>query len=144
MTRHLGHEFLTDVIEWRFGGFIPEAANIRMWRSVVYALLEGASESLNIRRDDLDGTLYHYSSFEPPAIVLYDNVPGGAGHVHRIFENPAQVVASAFRRVDQDCCGPETSCYECLRNYRNQYYHDELARGLARDFLGSIGIEQPL
>ena len=41
MTRHLGHEFLTDVIEWRFGGFIQEAANIRMWRSVVYALLEG-------------------------------------------------------------------------------------------------------
>lgn len=35
-------------------------------------------------------------------------------------------------------CGPETRCYECLRNYRNQPYHDELERGVVRDFLQQV------
>ena len=135
VTRHLGHEFLSDVIEFRFEGFVPSGTDQRLWRSLVYSLLEGASEALNIRRDDLDGTLYRHSGLEPPAVILYDNVPGGAGHVRRIAENPVPVFEAAYRRVNNDCCGSETSCYECLRNYRNQLYHEELVRGLARDFL---------
>lgn len=138
VTRHLGHEFLSDVIEIRLGGFIDNASDIRLWHSMVYALLEGASQALNIRRDDLDGTLYRHTSMEPPAILLYDNVPGGAGHVRRIFEEPAVVFQNAYERVANECCGPETSCYECLRNYRNQWFHDDLVRGLARDLLAGI------
>ena len=45
---------------------------------------------------------------------------------------------AAFERLDRCECGPETSCYECLRNFRNQPYHDQLQRGLARDFLQLI------
>jgi len=45
------------------------------------------------------------------------------------------VFLAAWERVDQCECGEETSCYECLRNFRNQPYHDQLKRGLARDFL---------
>ena len=138
VTRHLGHAFLSDVIEVRLGGFIANASDIRLWHSVVYALLEGASHALNIRRDDLDGTLHHHTSMEPPAILLYDNVPGGAGHVRRIFEEPGIVFQNAYDRVANKCCGPETSCYECLRNYRNQWLHDSLLRGLARDLLAGI------
>ena len=48
------------------------------------------------------------------------------------------VFKGAYQHVDSDCCGAETSCYECLRNYRNQPYHDELQRGLTRDFLHQI------
>jgi hypothetical protein len=32
-------------------------------------------------------------------------------------------------------CGEDTSCYQCLRNYYNQFCHDDLRRGPARDFL---------
>ena len=46
------------------------------------------------------------------------------------------VFQAAYERVNRECCGPETSCYECLRNYRNQMYHPELKRGLADSFLG--------
>jgi hypothetical protein len=35
-------------------------------------------------------------------------------------------------------CGQETSCYECLRNFYNQWCHDQLRRGLARDFLAAV------
>ncbi len=134
-THHLGHEFLTDVTEIHFTGRLASEAPNQLWRSLTYALLEGASNSLSIRRDDLDGTIYLHRNDEPSAIVLYDNVPGGAGHVQRIADALPLVIRTAFDRVNQNCCGPETSCYECLRNFRNQPYHDELKRGLVRDFL---------
>jgi hypothetical protein len=137
-TYHLGHDFLTDVVELRFGGPIVSADNEGLWRSLVYALLEGAAQGLGIRRDDLDGTLYRYTAGSPPAIVLYDNVPGGAGHVHYIAQELPWVLATAYARVRHECCGPETSCYECLRNFRNQPYHDVLQRGLVRDFLAVV------
>jgi len=137
-THHLGHEFLTDVVEIHFSGRLTKWTEFSLWRSLVYALLEGASQALGIRRDDLDGTLYRYTRDEPPAIVLFDNVPGGAGHVKRIAEELESVFKTAHQHVDSNCCGPETSCYECLRNYRNQPYHDELQRGLARDFLQQV------
>jgi ATP-dependent helicase YprA (DUF1998 family) len=122
----------------RFDGLLASTLNYDLWLSVLYALLEGASETLGIRRDDLDGTLYRYSAGIAPAVVLYDNVPGGAGHVRRIAEELEDVFHTAWRRVDQCECGEETSCYECLRNFRNQHYHDQLTRGLARDFLRDL------
>jgi len=137
-TYHLGHDFLTDVVELRFIGSMASPTNDNLWRSLVYALLEGAAQGLGIRRDDLDGTLYRYSAGSAPAIVLYDNVPGGAGHVHYISQQLPLVLATAYKRASRDCCGPETSCYECLRNFRNQPYHDMLKRGVVRDFLDAV------
>lgn len=131
---HLGHDFLTNVIELRFMTF-EQLENEKLWRSLTYALLEGASRALAIRRDDIDGTIYRFDKAGRPAIILYDNVPGGAGHVQRIYQELEAVLQRAFDHVNSDCCGPETSCYECLRTYRNQVYHDQLERGLARDFL---------
>lgn len=133
VSLHLGHEFLTDVLELRFDGGLADQSSA-LWRSLIYALLEGASHALSIRRDDLDGTLYQYRG-ELPALILYDNVPGGAGHVQRIASELHLVFSEAYRHMSNDCCGPNTSCYECLRNYRNQPYHEELNRSLVRDFL---------
>jgi hypothetical protein len=126
------------VLELRFDGLLASTPNYELWLSLLYALLEGASETLGIRRDDLDGTLYRYSAGIAPALVLYDNVPGGAGHVRRIADELKDVFLAAWERVDQCECGEETSCYECLRNFRNQPYHDRLERGLARDFLHNV------
>jgi Domain of unknown function (DUF1998) len=137
-THRLGHQFLTDVVEIRFDGFLAKQSELTMWRSLLYALLEGASEALSIRRDDLDGTLYVPGKGESPALMLFDNVPGGAGHVQRISSEMRPVFEAAYEHVNKECCGPETSCYECLRNYRNQPFHDELRRGLARDFLAQV------
>ena len=136
--RHIGHKFLTDVLELRFLGTLCIGRDEGFWLSLLYATLEGAAEALSIRRDDLDGCLYRYNLSQPPALMLFDNVPGGAGHVKRIGDNLKLVLASALKRI-KDCeCGSETSCYECLRNYRNQPYHELLARGPAAEFLKQV------
>ena len=47
-----------------------------------------------------------------------------------------KVIRSARNKVAGQCgCTPETSCYGCLRNYSNQYYHDNISRGLAYEYL---------
>lgn len=135
---HLGHDFLTDVVELRFTGGLAAGQPPQTWRSLVYALLEGAANQLGIRRDDLDGTLHRYTSGDPPAIVLFDNVPGGAGHVRRVADSLPLIFQSARDRVKNECCGQETSCYECLRNYRNQPYHNDLKRGRVLGFLNDL------
>lgn len=135
---HLGHHFMTDILEVKTN--LPLLGDTPTF-SLLYALLDGASHALEIRRDDIDGTIYPQGLGEPPALILYDNVPGGAGHVKRIHENLRPVVEAALDRVARCECGEETSCYNCLRNYRNQFFHDILQRGsaikLLNMFLGS-------
>ena len=72
--------------------------------------------------------------------MLFDAVPGGGGNVLRIEEHLEHVLSAALRRVDDCECGPETSCYGCLRGYRNQRDHEALTRGAAADLLRSLGV----
>lgn len=136
--RHLGHEFQTDVLELQLSGALCQGRDNSLWLSLLYALMEGASEALNIQRDDLDGCLYPYSTAYPPALILFDNVPGGAGHVNRVGMHLKAVFDAAYKRVARCECGPETSCYECLRNYWNQPYHEILTRGPVVEFLRNV------
>jgi hypothetical protein len=58
--------------------------------------------------------------------------------VLRIEEHLEAALAAALRRVEDCECGPETSCYACLRGYRNQRDHDILSRGAAADILRAL------
>ena len=131
---HLGHTFETDVLA--IGMHDPSAVDMDARRSLLYALLEGASVALGISRSDMDGVVFGQSPL--PQVIIYDNVPGGAGHAKRIGERFPEVVETSLARI-LDCeCGRETSCYECLRNYSNQPYHDSLRRDLAIDLLTKL------
>ena len=135
--RSLAHPYETDLLEITFDG-IPgrPAMSVGEWRSILYALLEGASDSLDISRDDIDGTLYPRAGGEI-SLVLFDTVPGGAGGACGSRSFP-QVLETALRRMARCECGEETSCYGCLRNFRNQAFHDELRRGDAMGFLAPL------
>lgn len=146
LTRlYLGHEFKTDILQLQFAGHADGRRGF--WLSLLYALLEGASAELDIDRRDIDGCLYPYAG-DPsmPGLVLFDDVPGGAGHVRRIARNEATllgVLKAALGRLERCECGgelPNTSCYGCLRNYRNQFCHDQLERGMVIDFLKGLGV----
>lgn len=138
----LGHDFITDVLELQTDGSIVQAVNVPegkdIWWSLLYALLEGASSALGISRTDLNGTLYFVRNSSAPAIILYDDVPGGAGHVRRIKDSLPEVFIAARERLTACECGEETACHECLWNYYNQPLHEKLARGPALKFLSDV------
>lgn len=122
----LGHELKTDVVRARFPGPLTD------WdrHSVGYALALGAADAVAVPERDLNVTL------APDAIILYDDVPGGAGLVAQLTD------ATSFRRVLERArarveggCGCDRSCYGCLRSYRNQFAHPHLDRRVALDVL---------
>jgi ATP-dependent helicase YprA (DUF1998 family) len=133
-ARHLGHRFLTDVAEVRVGRPMDEGEAL----STLYAIVEGVA-ALGISPDDVDGALHKYRQDSSPALVIFDSVAGGAGHAQRIGERLDEVVRAALDRVE-NCpnCSEETSCYTCLRSYRNQSQHEKLSRGAAAVVLRSI------
>jgi ATP-dependent helicase YprA (DUF1998 family) len=107
--------------------------------SVLYAVIEGAVGCLGIDRRELDGCLNYTTESGKPSYILFDQVPGGAGHVKRIGLSLDKVLLEAHNRVSGLCgCGEETSCYGCLRNYSNQVYHDILERGMALAFFKAL------
>lgn len=104
------------------------------WKSVLYAVLESACDVLEIARDDLGGSLSPTGA-DQWSIVLFDTTSGGAGHVIQVEQHLLAVLQAALRRVSTCDCGPETSCYGCLRSYNNQRDHEELSRGAAAQVL---------
>lgn len=158
-THALGFRRETDTLHFRFSSadyiVLPEAGNDSFWLSLMYALLHGASRALQIERRDIDAVLFPESSGQnwKQSIVIFDNVPGGAGHVKRIQNEIRQVVAAALEIVSCDC---EKSCYRCLREYSNQWEHTQLDRvpvvrflkaldaDLQRSLLGEVTGLQPV
>jgi len=141
----LGHEYQTDILKLEFEGYSNDDPGF--WLSLLYALLDGLSIALGISRDDLDGVLYPgRGTLSEPALILFDDVPGGAGHVKRALEReetlPA-IMKAAYQKLKACTCGAEqghSSCYGCLRNYRNQFCHEQLDRRVVIDFLESMRI----
>jgi len=103
--RSLAHPYETDLLEISFDS-IPGLSGMTAgeWRSVLYALLEGASDGLDISRDDIDGTLYPKAG-RKISLVLFDTVPGGAGGALRIARSFPLVLETALRRMARCECG---------------------------------------
>ncbi len=138
----LGHEFVTDVLQLQFHPE-PEGDMESVWfaYSLAYALVEGAAEVLEVPSTDLNATVAHSEQHLVPPIILYDNVPGGAGLVARLEgeEVLKACLEAAQKRVSGNCrCDETTSCYGCLRSYRNQFAHQYLQRGPVMRYLGAM------
>lgn len=139
----LGHELLTDVLKLQFQ-HQPQIIVDSTWLafSLAYALVEGAAERLEVPTTDLNATVaYGGEKYLLPPIVLYDNVPGGAGLVARLENKDIfkACLETALKHVSGDCgCADNTSCYGCLRNYRNQFAHPYLQRGAVAKYLTEL------
>ena len=59
-------------------------------------------------------------------IILYDHTPGGAGFVKEGFSSWEKVVEQAYEICKT--CNCSNACYNCLKNYSNQSYHENLNR----------------
>ena len=128
----LGHELVTDVVRLQF----PMVHGEWDAYSVAYAVLLGAADTLEVPDTDLNVTIAGGDHPGESAVVLYDNVPGGAGLVAQLEREDvfADVLGAATKRV-QGNCGCDSSCYGCLRSYRNQFAHAQLERTRALEIL---------
>ncbi len=132
----LGHRFTTYVL--RLDLMAPSLSSFSNLWGIAYALQLGASNVLDVPITDLQALAYQVDA---TSVLLYDNVPGGAGLVSQLVEPDMlkQTIHRAKDRVRGNCgCDANSSCYACLRSYSNQWIHHELRRGPvfeALDFL---------
>jgi hypothetical protein len=161
---HLAHQFKSDLIKIRFTsqdhkppslfgvtqnfqsptGVTSETTDAaasplaesgtRFWRSLTYAVLAAAAQVLDIQRSELDG-LFRSVENDPGTteLIIYDNVASGVGHSKRIAENFQGVLEKTLLLASS--CNCQDSCYDCLRTYANQPFHDQLDRRLVEEFL---------
>lgn len=135
----LHHVFNTDVAKISFD---CDTSDYKTMVSTMYAILYATSDELNIERRDIKACLslkivdnkLNYS------IIIYDAVPGGAGHSRRLVTSDGKmlyrIINVALRNMNSCHCEP--SCYNCLRSYDNQKIHDDLDRKLAAKFLQQL------
>ena len=134
--RSLHHVFNTDVAKITFS---CDTSDYKTMISVMYAILNAIAKDLNIERRDIKACLsqrltdniMHYS------IIIYDAVPGGAGHSRRLVTKNGEILYKILMSAlyNMRTCNCDPSCYNCLRSYENQKIHDQLDRHLAEKFL---------
>ncbi|MDH7480614.1 MAG: DEAD/DEAH box helicase [Armatimonadota bacterium] len=138
----LGHEFITDVVQLQFCSEAPnDIGPVWFAYSLAYALVEGAAEVLEVPPNDLNATVASNSQLTIPPIVIYDDVPGGAGLVARLEDKDIlkECLQLARERVSGRCgCDEGTSCYGCLRSFRNQFAHQFLQRGPVKHYIENL------
>lgn len=137
LTRYcLHHEFKTDVAKISFS---CDSSNYATMLSVMYAILNSFATELNIERRDIKACLTYKqkNGVMEHKIIIYDAVPGGAGHSRRLVTEDGQVLRKVIKRAYDllNTCHCEPSCYRCIRNYENQKMHEILDRKLALSFL---------
>ncbi|WP_165048811.1 MULTISPECIES: DEAD/DEAH box helicase [unclassified Adlercreutzia] len=138
---YLGHRFQTDVARIRIPALSLSVERAKPKAlSFMYAMLEGVCEALEIERTNVSALLEMSLKTDSYDILMYDDVPGGAGLVKRLTDKEAVIssLQAALRKVSQSCCDEDTSCYNCLRSYYNQAHHASLRRRYAKELIEGI------
>jgi hypothetical protein len=138
----LGTDFITDVLLISIQitpplvlrpGFL--ATEIAM-RTLCEALAKSACRILDLEAGEIQ------AEFRPALngrgsdgleteIYLYDTLPGGAGFVRQVSELRRELLQKAMVILDKCPEGCDSSCYRCLRSYKNKFDHQLLDRHIA-------------
>ena len=108
----------------------------------MYAILNSVSTVMTIERRDIRAclTCKVVDKKREHKIIIYDSVPGGAGHSRRLVTDDGdvfkRVIYGAYKAMSECKCTP--SCYKCLRSYENQKIHDKLDHEKAAEFLKQL------
>ena len=136
--RYLHHLFKTDVAKINFD---CDTSDFETMISTAYAILYAVTGSMNIERKDLKVCLSKkVTSKVQNSIIIYDAVPGGAGHSRRLVTDDGKTLYNIFKIAYHNMvsCTCDPSCYNCLRSYDNQKIHDQLDRKKAAKFLEQL------
>ncbi|MFN3725976.1 MAG: DEAD/DEAH box helicase [Allosphingosinicella sp.] len=142
----LGHVFETDVRTIAFASEVPLAQTgdfdesiafrQRFLRTLSEALRISAARSLSADTRDVSST-YQVEDGRP-TIILFDAVAGGAGYSRRICSGGRYSARALLSRAVELLSCPAkcaSACSQCLSDYRNQAYWDELDRAPVLEWL---------
>jgi len=110
---------------------VGEAANLGE------LLKRAAAKVIEMEVEDLLTLIFNRKD-EKVDLFVYDPMPGGSGLLKQIIDNWDEIRKAGLKIAEECPRNCETSCYECLRSYRNIYYHDVLDRHKAANIFKEI------
>lgn len=118
------------------------------WGSLGFLFRSAAAHLLDVGPEEIEVGVSSTSEGDAPAqglLFLADALENGAGYTRWLQDNLSVVLAAAQAKVeefrshatsdDQPC---DSSCYQCLRDYRNSPWHPLLDWRLAGDLLALL------
>jgi ATP-dependent helicase YprA (DUF1998 family) len=145
----LGTDFITDVGLFSFrlgptiilkpGHYISDIA----LRTVCEALSKAATNVLQIEPNEIMAEFrpalnQRGRSGEEVEVFLYDTLPGGAGF-SSILTSQSEVLFRTALSLLETCAGEcDSSCYRCLRTFKNKFDHRHLDRYIGMQLLRYI------
>jgi ATP-dependent helicase YprA (DUF1998 family) len=126
-----GHKFESYCLVIR-----PQETNAPV-ESLAMALRKGLCQFLDLDASDI-GVAWRWQANKKSGnaqaeIILYDNTPGGAGFVQEGYRNWEQVEREALKICEQCAC--EMACYDCLKEFGNQRFHEQINRKSVSEYL---------
>jgi len=155
-TRHvvLGTDFITDIVLFSMslarpfhlkpGNYPTDVA----LRTVGEALAKAACLMLEIEPGEL---MAEYRPALTPAgqvgleaeIFLYDTLPGGAGFSTQLIDRSVELLQRALSSIKACPENCDSSCYRCLRSFKNKFEHTLLDRHVGAELLEYLLTGEP-
>jgi hypothetical protein len=107
--------------------------------SVGETLRLAGSLVLDMEPDDLLLLVIPQVGEEKVDLILYDPMPGGSGLLKQMIEAWPVLIEAAKRLVESCPSACDSSCPDCLRRFRNAFYHRYLDRHVASAFFDTAG-----
>ncbi len=126
-------DIVSDML--KFPGFADQTEAY----SVLESLRLAASSCLEMSQDDLQILVTGNMENAGACGYLLDPMPGGSGLLEQFVEKFAAVRGRALEIASNCPSACQTSCTDCLQNYRNAFYHPHLDRNRALAFLAASG-----
>lgn len=150
----LGTDFITDVMLISIKVDAPmtlrpalRATDVAL-RTLGEALVAAACHKLELEPGELEANYRPALTPRGPEgseaeLYLYDTLPGGAGFSRQVEQLGIGVFELALQMLTD--CECDSSCYKCLRSYKNKFEHDLLDRHVAAYLLRYLlyGERQP-
>ena len=115
----------TDVLLLDFSAALGQsAADADLMQTIAAALVLAGSRLLELDTRELGALLTPTKGGRGQGVVIYDNVPGGAGHVRELFDLGREWLEAAAQNVlwidEQHHERCETGCLDCLLSFNRQ------------------------
>lgn len=134
-TLHFGTSKKTDILYIKINqSKIKDLINLndkKFWYTLLQLILETIPNILHIKRGDIDGLIWMNENLKYE-MILFDDIPNGAGHMQIVQQNLKSIFNEAKKRISQDCC--DRACPKCLLTFYNQHFDEQLDKNLVIEF----------